>query len=258
MLESRVGMAFNVLILGGTSEGRVLSQRLASEPRYHARLSLAGRTASLRRPDVPHRVGGFGGALGLCEYLVRERIDALIDTTHAFAAQISANAVQAARATGTPLVRLARSAWLPVAGDAWQEVSSMQAAVEALGTAPRRVFLSIGRKELAAFEAAPQHTYLIRAVDPFEPSLRRAKLIAERGPFHFDAELALLEREQIEVLVSKNSGTDATYPKLAAARALQLPVIMVQRPVLPAAAEAPSLDAIVSWLERLAHERSAI
>jgi precorrin-6A/cobalt-precorrin-6A reductase len=246
-------MAFNVLILGGTSEGRVLAERLTGAQRYRALLSLAGRTRSLQRPSTPHRIGGFGGPDGLAEFLVRERIDALVDTTHPFAAKISRNAVHAASTTGTPLIRYARCAWQPTPQDRWQEVSDMHAAAAALGSAARRVFLSVGRLEVEAFCSAPQHDYLIRAIDLFETTLPCARVFAARGPFEFAAERALLEREQIQVVVSKNSGTDATYAKIAAARALQLPVVMVRQPVLPAAAEVPSLDAITTWLEELAH-----
>jgi precorrin-6A/cobalt-precorrin-6A reductase len=202
-------------------------------------------------------VGGFGGVAGLADYLVRERVGALVDATHAFAAQISAHAVAAADRTGTPLLRLARSPWLPLADDRWLEVDSMPAAAEALGPAARRVFLSIGRQEVAVFEAAPQHDYLIRAVDAFDPALPHAHVIAKRGPFRFEAERALLEREQIQVIVSKNSGTAATYAKIEAARALQLPVIMVKQPMLAAAKEAPTLDAICNWLGQLAGRQAA-
>jgi precorrin-6A/cobalt-precorrin-6A reductase len=127
----------------------------------------------------------------------------------------------------------------------------MPAAAAALGAAARRVFLSVGRLEIAAFAAAPHHDYLIRAVDAFVPNLPQARVIAARGPFEFDAELALLERERIAVVVSKNSGTSATYPKIAAARALGLPVVMVARPQLPAARCAATLEEILAWLDAL-------
>jgi precorrin-6A/cobalt-precorrin-6A reductase len=244
-------MKRKVLVLGGTSEGRELAERLAGDARFETLLSFAGRTASLQRPNVPHRIGGFGGAQGLADFLRREQLDALVDATHPFAAQMSAHAVRAAELTRTPLIRLERAAWQPQAGDRWQLVPDMLAAAHALGPAPRRVFLSVGRQELQAFQAAPQHDYLIRAVDAFEPLLPRARVLAARGPFALPDELELLEREAIEVVVSKNSGTAATYPKLAAARSLGLPVVMVERPVLPPAQLAHSLAEIVAFLHAL-------
>jgi len=248
-------MAYKVLILGGTSQGRLLAERLAGDARINALLSFAGRTASLQAPAVPHRVGGFGGVAGLAAFLRAGRFDALIDATHAFAARMSVHAVEAAQTLQLPLLRVEHPAWTQQPGDVWHEVDDMQQAAHALGSAPRRVFLTIGRQEIAAFAHAQQHYYLARAVDPFELPLPNARLIAARGPFDETSERVLLEREAIDVLVSKNAGTDATYAKLAAARALRLPVIMVQRPQLPAAEIASSVDAAEAWLRR-AHEAS--
>ena len=244
-------MSFNVLVLGGTLEGRLLGERLGGDARYAILLSFAGRTESLKRPQVPHRIGGFGGVEGLARTLRERPFDALIDATHPFAARISSNAVQAAALTGTPLLRLGRPSWEPMPGDHWVEVSDFASAARAIGDTPRRVLLTVGRQEVSAFEAAPQHDYLIRAVDHFDPDLPRARVLAARGPFARAAELALLTRERIDCIVSKNSGTPATYAKIEAARALRLPVIMVQRPSVPAAREAATLDDVCAWLAAL-------
>ncbi|HET6334886.1 MAG TPA: cobalt-precorrin-6A reductase [Polyangiales bacterium] len=244
-------MRLRVLVLGGTAEGRVLAERLAGDVRFDALLSFAGRTASLKRPDLPHRIGGFGGLDGLAEFLIRERFAALVDATHPFADQMSSNACAAAQRVCVPLIRLERAAWRALPGDRWIEVANMAAAVSAIGETSRRVFLSVGRTEVDAFRVAPQHEYLIRAVDTFMPELPRARVLAARGPFALADETELLTRERIEVVVSKNSGTDATYAKLEAARALALPVIMVARPQLPAAPLAHTLSEIEVWLEAL-------
>jgi precorrin-6A/cobalt-precorrin-6A reductase len=248
-------MRLRVLILGGTTEGRVLGERLARDSRFDVLLSFAGRTASLRRPDVPHRIGGFGGAEGLRAFLNTERFEALVDATHPFAAQMSANAVIAAERARVPLVRFEREAWRAVTGDRWIPVVNMVDAAHAIGAEPRRVFLSVGRSEVAAFAAAPQHAYLIRAVDSFEPPLREARVLAARGPFTLAGELELLMRERIDVIVSKDSGTEATIAKIHAARELRLPVIMVERPALPAAPLAHALEDVVGWLGAL-HDRT--
>lgn len=251
-------MAFKILILGGTSEARALAERLARDDRYAVLLSFAGRTRSLQLPNAPHRVGGFGGAEGLAAFLAREGFRALVDATHAFAAQMSANAVRGAALAGLPLMRLEQPAWRKQPEDQWTEVSNMPAAAAAIGGEPKRVFSSVGRLEVAAFRAAPQHDYLIRAVDLFDPGLPRARVIAARGPFALADELALLQRERIELIVSKNSGTPSTYAKIEAARTLGLPVIMLQPPQLPAANTAASIDEIARWLGALAHAPSAI
>jgi precorrin-6A/cobalt-precorrin-6A reductase len=248
-------MTISVLILGGTSEGRLLAAQLDGDARYVTLLSYAGRTESLHAPKTPFRVGGFGGAEGLAAYLREHAFDAVVDTTHPFAARISTNAVLATKRTGTPLLRLARPRWLASPNDRWTEVDTMEAAADALGEAPRRVFLTVGRQEIAAFLRAPQHDYLVRAVDRFDPGLPRARVLAARGPFTLEAERKLLLDERIELLVSKNSGTELTYAKLLAARELGVPVVMVQRPHVPEAHECARLADVVAWLETL-HDRS--
>jgi precorrin-6A/cobalt-precorrin-6A reductase len=240
-----------VLILGGTAEARALAQALADRPNLSVSVSLAGRTGAPLAQAVPVRVGGFGGAQGLAEYLRAERIDVLIDATHPFAAAISANAVDAAARARVKLLALRRPPWARVEGDNWIEAGSVSAAVDALGERPRRVFLALGRKEVRAFEHAPQHIYLVRSVDPIDPPLAvpQATYITARGPFGEAQERALLEQHRIEIIVAKNSGGAATYGKIAAARALGLPVIVIRRPELPETATVETVAEAVAWLD---------
>ncbi|TRL36678.1 cobalt-precorrin-6A reductase [Methylosinus sporium] len=220
------------LILGGTSEARALAVRLAGDARLDAVVSLAGRTSAPLASPLPVRIGGFGGVEGLTRYLVEERIDRVIDATHPFAARISANARAACAALGLPLLVFTRAPWSPVEGDRWVEVADNAGAVAALGEAPRRAFLTIGRLGLADFLCAPQHYYLIRTIDqPSKEDLPpRYELILERGPFTVESELSLMRAAEVDIVVSKNSGGRETYAKIEAARALGLPVAMVTPP----------------------------
>ncbi len=205
-----------LLILGGTSEASALARRLADEPGVAPLLSLAGATANPAPAPIPQRVGGFGGAEGLASYLEAERIDAVIDATHPFAQRMSANALAAADATGTPLVVFTRPPWTRQASDRWIEVATMDDAAQALGTERKTVFLTQGRLQLAAFARAPQHRYILRAID--RPAgieaLPECNLILARGPFALDGELKLMRDERVEALVTKNSGGRATYAKI--------------------------------------------
>lgn len=154
---------------------------------------------------VPMRSGGFGGAAGLADFIRTEGFDILVDATHPYAARISANAVEAARLADIPLVVLSRPVWPRQPGDTWQSVHTVGQAVTTLGTTGRRVFLALGRQELLPFEAAPQHSYLIRSVDPVEPPLTapNARYITARGPFLTEDEIRMLEENRIEVVISK-------------------------------------------------------
>lgn len=246
-------MTHRILILGGTTEARQLAGKLARREGFSVTLSLAGRTESPVAQGVPVRVGGFGGANGLAAYLREQHVELLIDATHPYAARISANVADAADKAAVPVLALRRPGWEAVAGDRWTLVDSAAEAVRALGKAPRRVFLAIGRQEAGAFEAAPQHYYLIRSVDPVEPKLavRDAHYILARGPFPEADERALLERYSIDAVVSKNSGGEATYGKIAAARALDIEVIMIRRPALPDVPSAETVDALAAKVDHL-------
>jgi len=240
-----------ILILGGTAEARQLAGRLAKRAEFDVTLSLAGRTASPAAQGVPVRSGGFGGAAGLADYLKSERIDALIDATHPYAGVISANAVEAARRGNVPFVALRRPPWVAIAADRWTEVSDVGAAVRALGAEPRRVFVALGRNELAPFAAAPQHRYLIRSVDPVDPplALPHVTYVTGRGPFKEDDDRALMTAHRIEVAIAKNSGGSATYGKIAAARSLGIGVIILRRPPTPDTAAVETVEDTIAWLD---------
>lgn len=242
-----------ILILGGTSDARQLAGRLAARGEFDVTLSLAGRTANPAPQPVPVRTGGFGGAAGLTAHLAGHRIGLLVDATHPYAARISANAVAAAAAAGIPLLALRRPAWQQARGDRWIGVESVAGAVRALGEAPRCVFLALGRQEVAAFEAAPQHRYLVRSVDPVVPplTLPGATFVVARGPFAETGDRELLEAHGIDTIVCKNSGGAATYGKIAAARSLGIPVIMIERPALPEVPSAADIDELVQMIDHL-------
>jgi precorrin-6A/cobalt-precorrin-6A reductase len=240
-----------LLILGGTAEASALAERLAERADIEAILSLAGRTREPAASPIARRVGGFGGAEGLSDYLVAERIDAVVDATHPFAAQMSRHAAQACEASGTPRLVFTRPPWRRQAGDLWTEVDTMSQAAAALGTAPSHVFLTQGRLQLGAFAQAPQHRYLVRAIErPADiDALPDHRLILSRGPFALAGEEDLMRREAIEVLVSKNSGGAATYAKIEAARNLGLRVVMVRRPAQPASLVTADLNEALAWIE---------
>ena len=289
-----------ILILGGTTEARRLAERLVERVELKVTVSLAGRTTAPAAQSAPVRIGGFGGAEGLAQYLASERVDVLIDATHPYAAGISANAAAAAAAARIPLLALRRPPWAALPGDCWMEVADTGAAVQALGAEPRRVFLTLGKTEIRTFARAPQHYYLVRSRAPWhgrgvtvrdwealtwtlpaiqlcDPALARelllrarapqhhylvrsiepvdpplpvphASYITGRGPFTENADRVLLATHAIDVIVAKNSGGAATYGKIAAARVLGLPVILLRRPALPEVPAVGTVAEAMTWL----------
>ncbi len=217
-----------VLLLGGVGDALRLARRLGPEHLY----SLAGLGKVPEDLSCRVRVGGFGGAEGLADFIRSEGFDLLLDITHPYAAQISANAAAAARLAGIPCWALRRPGWQPQPGDDWREVADWAALVEAL--APfRKPFFTLGREPLAHLDEIPAHQrWTLRLLDA-QPEHPRARCIAARGPFTLEDERALFAAESFDVLVSKNSGGNATEAKLQVARERGLPVLILQRPPLP-------------------------
>ena len=220
------------LILGGTAESRELALLLLQSG-WRVTSSLAGRVKEPKLPLGEVRIGGFGGPPGLARWLMDHEVDLVVDATHPFAEKISISAAEATRATGIPLIALHRPAWTPENYDEWIYVNDMEEAAR-IAERYHHIFLTIGRQKLAPFANDSHNLYVIRSVDPPEgPLPKRHRLILSRGPFSVQDEKQLMRDNQIDALVTKNSGGSLTYAKIVAARQLGIPVIMVQRPPLP-------------------------
>ncbi len=245
-----------MLVIGGTGEARDLAAALHGRPGLRVLSSLAGVVARPRLPVGQVRIGGFGGVDGLRDWLDQHRPSAVVDASHPFAARISAACALACPASGVPLLRLERPAWSACAGDRWYPVADVPAAADLAARLGRRVLVTTGRRDLTAF-AGPlpaDHRVVARCVDPpTTPLPARVEVLLDRGPYTVDGELALLRGRAIDVLVTKNSGGRLVEAKLTAARALGVPVIMVDRPARPPDPPPAVGDpaAALAWVERV-------
>ena len=242
-----------LLILGGTAEAAGLAAAMHASVGDGLSIvtSLAGRTRSPKRPKGAVRRGGFGGAQGLEAYLRAESIDLVVDATHPFAAAISSHARVACDRAGVARLLLLRPAWQRQEGDRWFDAADMGHARDLVPSLGRRAFLTVGAGELAHFGGLPDIWFLVRLIEPpsVPPPLAKYDLILARGPFEEAAERTLMKRRRIDVLVTKQSGGSATEAKLAAARALDLPVLMVSRPAPEPGPTAGSVTEAQSWIE---------
>ncbi|MCX7619290.1 MAG: cobalt-precorrin-6A reductase [Acidimicrobiales bacterium] len=237
-----------VLVLAGTTE----ATELATELEAHGTeviSSFAGVTSTRRSRPGRIRTGGFGGVAGLEQYLTDEGIDALVDATHPFAARMPFNAARAAAAVGVPRCRVLRPPWLPTVGDRWVSVPDLAAAHDAVHSlGARTVFLSTGRQSIGPFASDTDLQLVVRSIEPPEGLPSSAAVVLSRGPFNVDDECQLLQSHAVDVVVTKNSGGDATAAKLVAARQLQLPVVMIERPPQPNGPIVETVDLALSWL----------
>lgn len=244
----------HLLVLGGTGEARALADDAVARlgQRLRVTTSLAGRTQRFAQPAGELRRGGFGGSAGLAAYLRRARIDFVIDATHPFAARISAAAGSACDSLGLPLLTLTRPRWKPQAGDRWFEVAGAAEAALLLPRLGRRAFLTIGSGEIEAFGALDDVHFLVRLIEPPPQPvpLRSHTLIFARGPFTEASERLTMTHHGVDVLVTKASGGAATAAKLAAARALGIPVIMLRRPEKGRGEMVERVEDALAWVER--------
>lgn len=238
-----------LLILGGTAEAAAIAAAAAALPGLTVMSSLAGRTAGAGR-DVAGsvRIGGFGGADGLAAFLAAERIDAVIDATHPFAAAISAHARAACDAVGVARLVLTRPMWRPEPGDVWIEVETAAGAAARVPDFGRSAFLTVGFGSLAPFAACAGVRFLVRLVDP-RPLPLAAEIVLGKGPFAAEDECALMRSRGIDLLVSKASGGPRPA-KLDAARTLALPVLLLRRPPTEPGDIVETVAAALAWLRR--------
>ncbi|WP_413175703.1 cobalt-precorrin-6A reductase [Anabaena azotica] len=244
-----------VLILGGTGDAAELVARISNITGIEAIASLAGRTREPVLPTGNVRVGGFGGVTGLVEYLQHQQIHVLIDATHPFANHISWNAAAAATAAGIPRLLFNRPPWEKFPSDNWIEVENITDAAavleqQALENQVKRVFLTIGRQEVSAFSHLQELWFLMRMIDQPNADIVTppGMTLCDRGPFNLENEREILNHHQIDTIVSKNSGGNATYPKIIAAREMGIKVVMVNRPPIPPGEQVPDVESAVKWL----------
>lgn len=217
-----------ILLLGGVSEALAIARRLGPDHIY----SLAGLGKVPVDLACQVRVGGYGGAEGLARFIAEQGIDLLLDATHPYAAQISANAAAASALAGIPCWALRRTGWRAGPGDDWREVADWNELIAAL-EGFRRPFFTLGREPLEHLhEIPPQQHWTVRCLQ-HQPAGERYEVIGARGPFDLDGERQLFARLGSDVLISKNSGSQSTEPKLQVARELGVPVLILKRPDLP-------------------------
>jgi precorrin-6A/cobalt-precorrin-6A reductase len=240
-----------ILVLGGSTEASALVARLGAVPELSVITSFAGRLATPTAPGGTVRIGGFGGVEGLKSWLRDEHIAAVVDATHPFTSQMPFHAQRACADQGVPRLRLRRPGWRIQAGDRWEEVADLgEAADKIVSLGARRVFLTTGRQQLEPFARLRDVWFLVRSIQPPDPMpLVNAEVVLDRGPFEESNEHALMTSHRIEAVVTKNSGGSAAAAKLAAARRLGLPVVMVTRPPTPAGPCAGTVDEAVRWCE---------
>jgi len=238
-----------LLLLAGTSQARRLAEQLVTEARIDVIASLSGATREPATLPVPMRVGGFGGDKDQEGYIVINGFDAVVDATHPFASRISHRTYDICRRLNVPYLQLLRPGWSAGAGDDWTWVES---GLEAAAHIPPGsvVFLATGRQTLHEFRNLPGRHLICRQIDPPEGAFpfENGEYLVGRPPFSVEDEIALFRARAVTWLVVKNAGGDLSRTKLDAARALGIPVLMINRPEQPAGEKAATVAAAMQWI----------
>ena len=234
-----------IFVLAGTADGRGLVGALLRAGYPVTASVTSGYGAQLLRAD-----GGMGlkiqqeplDAAGLVAYTRAHGVTLLIDASHPYAVHASENAMQAARTLGLPYLRYERDL-TALDYEKIHVVHSYEAAAETAGRLGETIFLTTGSHNLKAFAAAPALVgkNIIARVLPESTVLKECEalglnakqIVALEGPFSIELNRALFQQYHAEVIVTKNSGAvGGTDTKIEAARALGLPVVLIDRPVL--------------------------
>jgi precorrin-6x reductase len=244
----------NLLIFGGTSEGRLLCERLSraggravacTATAHGARLisGLAGIRPRAGRLDVR----------GMIRLMDGGGFDMVVDATHPYAQEVSATIRAACAATGLACVRVARGACDCRDG---YRVANIEDAVDFLARTEGTVLLATGSRDLEAFRRLPDfRTRLYARVLPVPEVVARClelgfpgdHLAAMQGPFSYEMNLAMLRHWQCRWLATKNSGAaGGMEAKMAAARDAGAQVLMIDR---PPETDGMSLEAVLRLLQ---------
>ncbi|MBJ3763512.1 cobalt-precorrin-6A reductase [Maribius pontilimi] len=242
-----------LLLLAGTTEARQLASALGGRQDFRVTASLAGATRAPQPLGVPTRIGGFGGREGFAEYLRHERIGAVLDATHPFAASISHRSSEVCAELDVPYAQILRPSWRPLDGDRWEFLNDETDATRFI-EADATVFLATGRQTLDRFAPLADRTIYARQIDSAPDSFPfpNGGWVIGRPPFTVDDEVRLFERLGVDWLVVKNAGGSASRSKLDAARLLGIRVAMIRRPMQPDALKLETVAAAITWARRLA------
>lgn len=241
-----------LLILGGTAEAAELARRAAVD--FAGRLDVIYSLAGRIEPERPItgarvRVGGFGGGKGLADYIREERITLLIDATHPFAAAISANAYDAALATDTPRLLLARPPWVLPPGAKYLEAEDMADAVRQLARLAGTVLVTTGQGGLDVLADHPDMHFIVRVIEaPVGAAADNLTFITARPPHRLEEEVTLMQEYAVDALLTKQSGGAATEGKIAAALRLGIPIVCLKRPLPEPGESVGDVDAALRWL----------
>lgn len=240
----------NILLFAGSAESRQIARALLPQAvRLRALVS-----EPPRGPDpmpVPCRLHPFDDPENLAKQM--QGVDAVIDASHGFDGTMTEVGCAAARIAGVPFVTLSRPAWETAEHPAWRAARDLRTAMPMIPIGAR-VFAATGWTSLSACAQFPGERLLLRQTVPHDrpPPFDFVELIFGEAPFTVASEIELFKALHVDMLICRNLGGAPSRPKLEAAKALDLPVILIDRPARPDGAVAvQDVQAVLDWADAL-------
>lgn len=242
----------HILLLAGSFEARQVAEALgALGIRYTVWLSEMPRGAA-PLPQMP-KLRRFENAGAMQAEIAQEGFTAVLDASHVFDRLVTHQASVAALTLGLPYLRVARAPWDHSAHPRWRPARDV-AAANAMVPPGARVFCATG------WDSLPEYAGFCGAVLMLRQTRRHARtapypfveLVFGDPPFDAHHEQQLFARLGVDLLICRNLGGVASRPKLDAATALDLDVILIDRPAAPAGLlVVKQIDAAVAWVASL-------
>jgi precorrin-6A/cobalt-precorrin-6A reductase len=176
------------------------------------------------------------------EYLRVHDIRLFVDASHPYAVNMSQNGLTACKNLQLPYIRYERD--LTSSNyDRLSIVHDYESAAKLAAKLGKNIFLTTGSRNLEKFTTSEylRDCHIIARVLPTAEVMRLCEglgltpgqIIGMQGPFSKELNKELYRRYNADVVVTKNSGTiGGTDTKFAVAAELDLPVIVIDRPVM--------------------------
>lgn len=233
-----------ILVLAGTSDGRQLAKRLSHKGYNILATAVSQYGGALLESSGASEVMVKGLTFQeLKQTIIEKKIKLVIDATHPFAQEISRQAIEITQELAVPYLRFERKNLALPQNNLLYPVKSMEEAAQKAVELGKNIFLTTGSKTLETFLAKQQKGVprIIARVLPdpkvlekcFSLGLAPKDIVALQGPFSKELNKALFQQYAVDLVVSKESGaTGGTDSKVEAALELDIPLIIVQRPLL--------------------------
>jgi precorrin-6A/cobalt-precorrin-6A reductase len=250
MYTSGEGMrqGLDLLVLAGSAEARQIA-RAAGDAGARVRAWVSEPPRGAEPMPVSTELVDFSDPAALSARM--DGVEAVLDASHGFDGAMSRAGYEAARLRDLPFLSFQRPGWELEPG--WRSAPDVAAAMPMIAPGAR-VFSATGWASLPDCAAFPGERLLLRQTARHDrvPPYPFVELVFGDAPFTMEAETALFRALRVDMLICRNLGGGPSRPKLDAARALDIPAILIDRPLLPDGARAVStVAAAFDWLARL-------